>query len=330
MAYHHQPVLVNEVLEYLNLKPNDNVIDCTLGGGGHAENILERTGPHGHLLALDRDPRALEAAGLRLKKFSKRVTLIQNSYKNLPLLLADPPESGLNKNKNYKKRFDLGFAGLLLDLGLSSAQVSAEDGRGFSFQSTEALDMRFGPDTALTAAEIVNQWSKEDLIKIFKEYGEEKFAKSIAENIILFRARKLLTATSDLVKIIEDSYPTSGRGHGQGRKIHPATKVFQALRIAVNDELRVLAGFLPQALEALAPGGRLVVISYHSLEDRIVKHFFNQEAKDCLCPKEIPVCVCGHQARLKILTKKPVTPSTEEISKNSRSRSAKLRAAEKV
>jgi len=330
MAYHHQPVLVNEVLEYLNLKPNDNVIDCTLGGGGHAENILERTGPHGHLLALDRDPRALEAAGLRLKKFSKRVTLIQNSYKNLPLLLADPPESGLNKNKNYKKRFDLGFAGLLLDLGLSSAQVSAEDGRGFSFQSTEALDMRFGPDTALTAAEIVNQWSKEDLIKIFKEYGEEKFAKSIAENIILFRARKLLTATSALVKIIEDSYPTSGRGHGQGRKIHPATKVFQALRIAVNDELRVLAGFLPQALEALAPGGRLVVISYHSLEDRIVKHFFNQEAKDCLCPKEIPVCVCGHQARLKILTKKPVTPSTEEISKNSRSRSAKLRAAEKV
>lgn len=330
MAYHHQPVLINEVLEYLNLKPNDNVIDCTLGGGGHAENILERTGPHGHLLALDRDPRALEAAGLRLKKFSKRVTLIQNSYKNLPLLLADPPESGLNKNKNYKKRFDLGFAGLLLDLGLSSAQVSAEDGRGFSFQSTEALDMRFGPDTALTAAEIVNQWSKEDLIKIFKEYGEEKFAKSIAENIILFRARKLLTATSDLVKIIEDSYPTSGRGHGQGRKIHPATKVFQALRIAVNDELRVLAGFLPQALEALAPGGRLVVISYHSLEDRIVKHFFNQEAKDCLCPKEIPVCVCGHQARLKILTKKPVTPSTEEISKNSRSRSAKLRAAEKV
>ena len=330
MAYHHQPVLVNEVLEYLNLKPNDNVIDCTLGGGGHAENILERTGPHGHLLALDRDPRALEAAGLRLKKFSKRVTLIQNSYKNLPLLLADPPESGLNKNKNYKKRFDLGFAGLLLDLGLSSAQVSAEDGRGFSFQSTEALDMRFGPDTALTAAEIVNQWSKEDLIKIFKEYGEEKFAKSIAENIILFRARKLLTATSDLVKIIEDSYPTSGRGHGQGRKIHPATKVFQALRIAVNDELRVLAGFLPQALEALAPGGRLVVISYHSLEDRIVKHFFNQEAKDCLCPKEIPVCVCGHQARLKILTKKPVTPSTEEISKNPRSRSAKLRAAEKV
>ncbi|KKT96994.1 MAG: Ribosomal RNA small subunit methyltransferase H [Parcubacteria group bacterium GW2011_GWC2_45_15] len=198
MAYHHQPVLVNEVLEYLNLKPNDNVIDCTLGGGGHAENILERTGPHGHLLALDRDPRALEAAGLRLKKFSKRVTLIQNSYKNLPLLLADPPESGLNKNKNYKKRFDLGFAGLLLDLGLSSAQVSAEDGRGFSFQSTEALDMRFGPDTALTAAEIVNQWSKEDLIKIFKEYGEEKFAKSIAENIILFRARKLLTFLSDI------------------------------------------------------------------------------------------------------------------------------------
>ena len=168
------------------------------------------------------------------------------------------------------------------------------------------------------------------MIKIFKEYGEEKFAKSIAENIILFRARKLLTATSDLVKIIEDSYPTSGRGHGQGRKIHPATKVFQALRIAVNDELRVLAGFLPQALEALAPGGRLMVISYHSLEDRIVKHFFNQEAKDCLCPKEIPVCVCGHQARLKILTKKPVTPSTEEISKNPRSRSAKLRAAEKV
>ena len=282
MAYFHQPVLVKEVLEYLNLKPNDNVIDCTVGGGGHAVKILEKIGPKGQLLGLDRDPQAITAANQNLKKFSNRITLIQDSYKNTKKIIDE-------------QRFNLQFHGFLLDLGISSAQIAAEDSRGFSFKSEQTLDMRFGPDTEITAAEILNKWSKEDLIRIFKEYGEEKFAKSIAEKIILFRARKLLTATSDLVNIIESSYPASfARGTGRGRsRIHPATKVFQALRIAVNDELKVIKEALPKLLSALEPGGRMVVISYHSLEDRLVKQFFQQEAKGCLCPKEFPVCQIG-------------------------------------
>lgn len=323
MLYHHQPVLVKEVLEYLNLKSNDNVIDCTVGGGGHAEAILEKTGPKGHLLALDRDPKAIEASIQRLSKYQNRITLIQNTYKNLPSLLVELRQAGIKKII-YEKRPFIQFNHLFLDLGLSSAQISPADERGFSFQSSQALDMRFGPDSSLTAEEILNKWSKEQLIKIFKEYGEEKFSKKIAEEIILFRARKPLKTTSDLVEVIQKA----GRGR-QGR-IHPATKVFQALRIAVNDELNILKESLPPMLEVLPKGGRLVIISYHSLEDRIVKQFFQKEAKDCLCSRNAPVCQCHHQAQVKILTKKPVTPSADEIERNPRSRSAKLRAMEKI
>ncbi len=311
MSYFHQPVLLNELLEYLDLKPNDNVIDCTVGGGGHALAILEKTAPKGHLLGLDRDPKAIEASAQRLLKFQNRITLIKNTYKNL------------NNIINEQQPF-IQFNHLLLDLGLSSAQLAEEDSRGFSFRSEKTLDMRFGPDTDLTAAEILNKWPKDDLIKIFKEYGEERFAKKIVEKIILFRTEKLLTATSDLVKIIEEAY------RGRRGKTHPATKVFQALRIAVNDELGVLKKTLPQMLKILPQGGRLAVISYHSLEDRIVKQFFKEEAKDCLCPKEIPVCRCNHPAQIKILTKKPVVPSAYEVEQNPRSRSAKLRVAEKI
>lgn len=322
MVYFHQPVLVKEVLEYLNLKPNDNVIDGTVGGGGHAEAILKKIGPNGHLLGLDRDPKAIAAAQQRLIRFKNRFTLIQDSYKNLPSIINNYFRVKRNKNKNiYAERSGIQFNHLLLDLGLSSAQVAPKDERGFSFQNDSPLDMRFGPDSFLTAGEILNKWSKDELIKIFKEYGEERYAKKIAEKIVLSRQKKPIKTTLDLVEIID--YRQRGR-------IHPATKVFQALRIAVNDELNVLKESLPSILDILSPAGRIAVISYHSLEDRIVKRFFQKEAKDCLCPKNIPICQCHHQARLKIITKKPIVPKFEEIEQNPRSRSAKLRVAEKV
>lgn len=311
--YFHQPVLVKEVLEYLNLKSNSNVIDGTIGGGGHAEAILEKIGPNGYLLGFDRDSRAIQAAGEHLARFASRVILIKDSYQNI------------NKNINeYRLRFPFGFNAVLLDLGLSSAQVSAEDARGFSFKADQPLDMRFGSEFSLTAEEIVNQWRVEDLLRIFKEYGEERYTKLIAQKIITARKVKEIKTTGELVEIIDEVYR-----HKQGR-INPVTKIFQALRIAVNDELNVLKSALPQVLEVLGPGGRLAVISYHSLEDRLVKQFFQKEAKNCLCPKEIPVCCCGHQASLKIITKKPIIPSDQEIQANPRSRSAKLRVAEKI
>lgn len=325
MAYFHQPVLVKEVCESLSLQPDDNVIDATVGGGGHALAILEKTGPSGHLLGLDRDPLAIAAAQKRLSKFKNRFTLIKDSYKNLPIIINQNFGVKKNKNKiNYAQRFSIQFSHLLLDLGLSSAQVASEDKRGFSFQREAPLDMRFGPDTSLTAAEILNKWSKDALIKVFREYGEERHAKMIAEKIVLRRQKSQLSTTLDLIEIVDEVY------HNKLGRIHPATKVFQALRIAVNDELNTLNKALPLMLEILPLGGRLAIISYHSLEDRIAKHFFQKESKGCLCPKEIPVCQCRHQAKVKILTKKPITPTVEEIRQNSRSRSAKLRVAEKI
>lgn len=325
MVYFHQPVLVKEVCEFLNLKSGDNVIDATVGGGGQALAILEKTGSNGHLLGLDRDPSAIVAAQKRLSKFKDRFTLIQDSYKNLPLIINQYFGISKNKNKNnYAQRFSIQFSHLLLDLGLSSAQVASEDKRGFSFQREAPLDMRFGPDTSLTAAEILNKWPEDALIKIFREYGEERHAKIIAEKVVLKRQKSPLYTTLDLIEIIDEVY------HNKLGRINPATKVFQALRIAVNDELNTLNEALPLMLEILPPGGRMAIISYHSLEDRIVKHFFQKESKGCICPKEIPVCQCGHRANVKILTQKPITPTVEEIRQNPRSRSAKLRVAEKI
>ncbi|MBU1036677.1 16S rRNA (cytosine(1402)-N(4))-methyltransferase RsmH [Patescibacteria group bacterium] len=311
MEYFHQPVLVSEVIDFLNPRSNQNVIDATIGGGGHAETILKKTAPNGHLLGLDRDPRAITAASKNLKKFNSRVTLICDSYKNI------------NKIINEQRSF-IHYHHLLLDLGLSSAQVAPDEPRGFSFQSQEALDMRFGPQSDLTAEKIINQWKELDLINIFQNYGEERFARQIAKNIGLYRKDKPIKTAGDLVKLIMRVYG------GKRGKIHPATKIFQALRIAVNDELNVLKSSLPEMLDILPVGGRMAVISYHSLEDRIVKFFFKEEAKDCLCPKEIPVCQCHHQAGLKILTKKVIKPSLSEIKENPRSRSAKLRVVEKI
>jgi 16S rRNA (cytosine1402-N4)-methyltransferase len=310
MEFKHESVLPKEVVEYLAPKPNENFIDCTLGGGGHAQAILSLTGPDGKLLGIDLDPEAIKAAKAKLQKYGERAVLINDNFKNLKKIIYDA--GGFTQ-----------INGILLDLGLSSYELEDET-RGFSFRGSAFLDMRFGASEK-TAAYIVNQYKEENLTRIFKDYGEERYAKLIAREIVKERKVQPIRTTEQLVKIIEKVYP-----HNPKSKIHPATKVFQALRIEVNHELENLQEILPQAMDLLVKGGRLVVISFHSLEDRIVKDFFKNEAKGCICPPKLPVCVCNHKPTLKILTKKIITPSLGEIKNNPRSRSAKLRAAIKL
>lgn len=310
MEFKHQSVLLNEVLEYLNPQPNENFIDCTLGGGGHAKAILEQTSPRGKLLGIDLDPEAIKASKENLNEYKSKILLINDNYKNLKQIVYD---NGFNK-----------INGILLDLGLSSFELQDQK-RGFSFQGSAFLDMRFG-DTELKAADIIKNYKEEDLVRIFKEYGEERFSRQIAREIVKQRKIKEITKTDQIVKIIENVY----KNKPKPRKIHVATKIFQALRIEVNDELNNLKRVLPDILDLLGKGGRLIIISFHSLEDRIVKQFFKQEAKDCICPLQIPVCQCDHKAQLKILTKKVVMPTQRELSQNPRSRSAKLRAVIKL
>ncbi|MCX6740528.1 MAG: 16S rRNA (cytosine(1402)-N(4))-methyltransferase RsmH [Candidatus Parcubacteria bacterium] len=309
MEFKHKSVLAKEVIQYLAPQPNENFVDCTLGGGGHAEAILNLTGPSGKLLGIDLDPEAIKAAQSKLQSYGDRAVFINDNFKNLKRIIYD---AGFNK-----------INGILLDLGISSFELEDKT-RGFSFRGSSFLDMRFGA-TEKTAAYIINQYKEENLTRIFKDYGEERYAKLIARAIINERKIQPISTTEQLVKIIEKVYQ-----HKPKLKIHPATKVFQALRIEVNHELENLQEILPQALELLVKGGRIVVISFHSLEDRIVKDFFRQEAKDCICPPKVPVCTCNHQPKIKILTKKIIIPSNNEITENFRSRSAKLRAAVKI
>ena len=312
MENFHQPVLLDQVIHYLAPKSNQNFVDCTLGGGGHASEILKRTAPAGLLLGIDLDPSAIQLTQDATKIYKNRIGLVKDNFKNLKQILNDSQFSRVN--------------GILFDLGLSSNQLQ-DHARGFSFLASGTLDMRFGAQSDLTASKILNTWSAEDLIKIFQEYGEEKLARPIALRILEARARRPISLSQEIVEIVSAVYKKYYRAKS---KINPATKIFQALRIAVNDELENLRQVLPQAVESLPAGGRLAVLSYHSLEDKIVKNFFQQEAKDCLCPPQIPVCRCGHKKTLKIMTKKPIIPTAEEIFQNPRSRSAKLRVAEKV
>lgn len=300
----HIPVLVNAVLSWLQVRPGGVYVDGTVGGGGHAEAILTASAPDGRVLGLDRDPQALEFARGRLSCFGDRVTLRHGSFAHLRALVADFAPAD----------------GVLLDLGLSSLQL-ADPERGFSFTQEGPLDMRFDPTEDLpTAADLVNTLSVKELTDVLYRYGEERQARRIAEAIV---ASRPIRTTTELARLVERVVG------GRRERIHPATRVFQALRIAVNRELEALEAALPQALDVLKPGGRLVVISFHSLEDRIVKQFLQRESRDCLCPPEIPVCVCGHRARLRILTPKPVRPDESEVAANPRARSARLRAAEK-
>ena len=292
-------------------------MDCTLGAAGHAWGILEASSPDGLLLGLDLDPQALEIARTRLEPFSERAILLQASYTTLQEQLRALGWGAVN--------------GILLDLGVSSMQLDTPQ-RGFSFQADAPLDMRFDPHSRLRASDLVNDLSEEELAQLIYRYGEEEQARKIAHAIV--RARPVYT-TGELAAILINlsagkQSAKSRRKKGSGRLIHPATRTFQALRIAVNRELEGLESVLPQAVAALAPGGRLAVISFHSLEDRIVKQFFRRESRDCLCPPRQPVCTCGHKATLIELTRRPVMPDPDEISQNPRSRSARLRAAERV
>ncbi|HEX74810.1 MAG TPA: 16S rRNA (cytosine(1402)-N(4))-methyltransferase RsmH [Dehalococcoidia bacterium] len=302
----HIPVLVNEILEALAVQPGGRYIDCTLGAGGHAAAILERSSPGGQLLGIDADPEAIKIARARLEAYSGSSLLINENFANLQTICI---------------KYDFfPVHGILLDLGLSSLQLNGS-GRGFSFQHDAPLDMRLSPNQEVTAADIINTVSEAELAHLIREYGEEGHSWQIAHHIVNQRPIK---TTLQLAQTIEQA--TGGR---RGR-LHPATKTFQALRIAVNHELEHLEAALKQTIDLLGFEGRLVVISYHSLEDRIVKQFMRQESRNCICPPGTPTCVCRHTASLRLINKKVTSPSLTEIQLNPRSRSAKLRAAERI
>lgn len=303
----HIPVLLNKVIEYLRCEKGKVYLDCTLGAGGHTGAIAEIVCPEGKVFAIDRDKNAIELAANNLSRFGKCIVFLHGNFAMLNNLT------------------DADFDGILFDLGFSSMQV--EDAkRGFSFMHDGALDMRMDTNSTLTASDIVNNLPEEELAKIFHEFGEERWSNRIARGIAKYRMQRKITTTGELAKIIIDATPFKSRHGG----IHPATRTFQALRIAVNQELENIQGALPIAFSRLKQGGRLAVISYHSLEDRIVKRFFTDFSRGCVCPKDIPFCVCGRKPVLKIITKKVITPDDGEIRKNPRARSAKMRVCEKI
>jgi len=319
MSIKHVPVLHDEVINYLQPKPGQNFIDCTLGGGGHSKAILEKTAPHGKLLAIDMNEETFDEAKGNLINLKERIFFHQGNFSKLKEI--------------YDERFNLyKISGILLDLGFSSLELEDKN-RGFSFQIDGPLDMRYDRRQSLTAEEIVNTWSFDKLKKVIQEYGQERLAHEITKKIINSRLNKKITKTKKLVEAILLAFREK---LGTDREvpwiggIHPATRTFQALRIAVNDEINNLRQVLPQAIDLLEPGGRLAVISFHSLEDKIVKNFFREEAKDCHCPPEAIVCICDHQASIRLITKKPIPATAEEIKTNPRARSAKMRVAEKL
>lgn len=302
----HTPVLYQNVLLHLNLRSGGHYIDGTVGAGGHAAGILEGTSPNGKLLGLDRDPVSLELARQYLQDFGERLELRHASYAQMQEIARS-----------------LGWAnvdGILLDLGLSSMQVDQAE-RGFSFVREGRLDMRFDPTTGQNAHEMVNGLSEEDLRDILWRFGEEPKARAIAKAIV---AARPLQTTTELAAVIASAAGRKRKG------VHPATRSFQAIRIAVNDELEQLKIGLKQGVELLAPGGRLAVIAFHSLEDRIVKNYLRDESRDCICPPEVPVCVCDHKARLRLITRRVIKPGVDEIEANPRARSARLRVAEAI
>ncbi len=301
----HEPVLFQEILAALTPVSGRHYLDCTLGAGGHAEGILKASAPDGRLLGLDLDPEALDIARQRLSAFQERVLIHQASYVEADQILKKIGWDSVD--------------GIILDLGVSSMQIDRAE-RGFSFQADGPLDMRFNPNQGPSAADLVNQLSEKELAQILWEFGEERHARRIAKMLVETRPYQ---RTTPLAEAIKRTVP------GYQKNIDPATRTFQALRIAVNRELETITRALPKLVSCLSPKGRIAVISFHSLEDRIVKHFFRREQKDCICPPEQPICTCEHMARLTVLTKKPLRPKEEEIARNPRSRSAKLRIAEK-
>ncbi len=308
--YGHQPVLLEECLAALDIKPGGTYLDGTLGRGGHSLAILRRMDT-GRLIGIDRDRAAIEEAGERLAAFGERVRLVHGNFRDLGDILRDLGAGGLD--------------GMLFDLGVSSPQLD-EPRRGFSYMHDAPLDMRMDAAAALDAKQVVNQWSYEELRRVLYEYGEERYAPQIARAIVRWREDRCVETTGELVEIIRSAMPAQALREKQ----HPAKRSFQAIRIAVNGELEALPPMLAAAADGLAPGGRLAVITFHSLEDRIVKQTLRTLATGCTCPPEFPVCVCGKKPKLKLITRKPVTAGPEELERNPRARSAKLRVAERT
>lgn len=308
--FHHVSVLLHEAVEGLRINPDGTYVDCTVGGGGHSEAILRRLSERGRLIGLDQDQHALEAAGKRLGRLGKQVKLVHANFRHLERVLG---ELGVQE-----------VDGLLFDLGISSPQVD-EGERGFSYHQEAPLDMRMDRTQEVTASQLVNQLGEKELADILFRYGEERFARQIARKIVQARREEPIVTTTQLAEIIKSAIPAAARRSGP----HPARRSFQALRIAVNDELGALQDGLEQAVRVLKSGGRIAVITFHSLEDRLCKQYFSSLAKGCHCPPELPVCVCGNQPLLRVVTKKPILPSEEELTENPRARSAKLRLAEK-
>lgn len=308
MSFEHEPVLLAETIELLAPRPGEIVVDCTLGGGGHTRAIWRAMQGKGRLIAIDQDIAAISHAQASLPR---EITVVHDNFRNLRSILM-----ALEIKEVHR---------ILFDLGVSSPQLDEAE-RGFSYQQDAPLDMRMNTHTEITAAHLVNVLPQEQLSRILWEFGEERWAKRIAEFIVMHRTEQgPISTTGQLVDIVKRAIPAGARREGP----HPAKRTFQALRIAVNNELDHLASALEQAIDLLAPGGRVAVITFHSLEDRIVKQVFRQREKGCVCPPQLPICVCGQQPTLEIITKKPVVPSNQERDRNPRSRSAKLRVAER-
>jgi 16S rRNA (cytosine1402-N4)-methyltransferase len=310
MQYRHVPVMVKEVIDYLNCSSGKIYVDGTLGGGGHARAILEAIGPSGRLIGIDRDPDAIAYARKSLQRFKPNVQIFHDNFVHLPQILSRLHATGVD--------------GILLDLGLSLYLLEGS-GRGFSFMRDEPLDMRMNPERGQTAAALVNRLSGKDLACLIARYGEEPWAVRIAEFIVAARRHQAIRSSLQLAEIVKEAIPAR---HRRGR-IHPATRTFQAIRIAVNHELEALEKFLDEAVNLLSPEGRLCILSFHSLEDRIVKERFKALARGCTCPPHFPKCVCEKRPMVSILTKKPVRPGRPEVQANPMARSARLRAVER-
>lgn len=311
MAFKHTSVLLEETIEGLNIKPGGIYVDGTLGGGGHSREIAARLGENGRLIGIDQDEAAIEAAGKRLSEFGDKVSIVRSNYRNTKAVLASLGITGID--------------GMMLDLGVSSYQLDTQE-RGFSYRFDTPLDMRMDTSQSLTAREIINYYDEMELFRVIRDYGEEKFAKNIAKHIVQAREKKPIETTGELNEIIRASIPAKMRAEGG----HPSKRTFQAIRIECNKELEVLKDSLNELIDLLNPGGRLCIITFHSLEDRIVKTAFKQAAYPCTCPSSFPVCVCGKVSQGKVITGKPILPGEEEREENPRSKSAKLRVFEKA
>lgn len=312
MMFEHKSVLLYETIDSLNVKPDGIYVDGTLGGGGHALEVCKRLGTYGRLIGIDQDGDAIKAATERLKAYEDKVTVVRSNYENIKTVLEDLGIEGVD--------------GIYLDLGVSSYQLDIAE-RGFTYREDDApLDMRMDQRNEQTAADIINTYSEFDLYRIIRDYGEDKFAKNIAKHIVRERQIKPIETTGELSEIIKGAIPAKIRAVGG----HPSKRTFQAIRIELNKELEVLINSIDTMIDLLNPGGRLSIITFHSLEDRIVKTRFKTNEDPCICPSNFPICVCGKKSKGKVITRKPIIPSEEEIEENKRSKSSKLRVFERI